>query len=270
MDERYQIRKLQQKFREKKLILGSHVAFDSPFVTEMIANQGFDFIWVDAEHSAMDKKDIQTHLLACRAAGAAGIVRVPWNDHTFIKGILDMGADGVIIPMICSYQDALTAVAATHYPPAGIRGMGTRRACGYGEWDKASYVADTDSHVWTILQIEHIDVVKDLERIAALPGVGAFVVGPNDFSMSMNTAERSYKPADPEVKEQFDKIAEILRRSGKPFGVSGAYSEQFVRDWVARGVDFIAMGFDFNFVINGAKAVVTGTKALCEAIDRPC
>lgn len=268
MDERYQIQKIQKKIEEKRLILGSHVGFDSPFVTEMIANQGFDFIWIDAEHSALDKKDIQTHLLACRAAGAAGIVRVPWNDHTFIKGILDMGADGVIIPMICSYQDARSAVAATHYPPLGIRGMGTRRACGYGEWDKASYVADTDRHVWTILQIEHIDVVKDLDRIAALPGVSAFVVGPNDFSMSMNTAQRSFKPGDPEVKEQIDKIAEILRKSGKPFGVSGAYSEQFVRDWIGRGVDFIAMGFDFNFVVNGAKTVMTRTKSLCDAINR--
>lgn len=268
MDNHYNIQLLQKKFAENKLILGSHVGFDSPFVTEMIANQGFDFIWIDAEHSALDKKDIQTHLLACRAAGAAGIVRVPWNDHTFIKGILDMGVDGIIIPMICSYQDAITAVAATHYPPDGIRGMGTRRACGYGEWEKATYVANTDQYVWTILQIEHIDVVKDLEKIAALPGVSAFVIGPNDFSMSMNTAQRRYKPSDPEVKEQFDKISEILRKSGKPFGVSGAYSEQFVREWVNRGVHFISMGFDFNYVINGAKAVITGTKALCQEIDR--
>jgi len=270
MDNKYSIQKLIQKISEKKLIIGSHVGFDSPFVTEMIANQGFDFIWIDAEHSALDKKDIQSHLLACRAGGAAGIVRVPWNDHTFIKGILDMGADGIIIPMICSYEEAVTAIAATHYPPAGIRGMGTRRACGYGEWDKPSYVADMDSHVWTILQIEHINVVKDLERIAALPGVSALVVGPNDFSMSMNTTERSYKPSDPEVMEQFDLIADILRKSGKPFGVSGAYSEAFIRDWTARGVSFISMGFDFNYVINGAKAVINGAKALCKDIGLEC
>lgn len=270
MDERYGIQKLAQKIQNQRLAIGSHVGFDSPFATEMIANQGFDFIWIDAEHSALDKKDIQTHLLACRAAGAAGIVRVPWNDHTFIKGILDMGADGIIIPMICSYEEAAAAVAATHYPPAGIRGMGTRRACGYGEWDKPAYVADSDSHVWTILQIEHIDVVKDLERIASLPGVSAFVIGPNDFSMSMNTLERSYKPGDSEVKAQFDKIAEILKKTGKPFGVSGAYSESFVRDWIARGVSFISMGFDFNYVVNGAKAVMDGTKAICGKIGRAC
>lgn len=259
----YGIERLNQKLSDGKLILGSHVAFDSPFLTEMIANQGFDFIWIDAEHSALDKKDIQAHLLACRAAGAAGIVRVPWNDHTFIKGILDMGADGVIIPMICSYDEAVKAAAATHYPPAGIRGMGTRRACGYGQWDKSAYVTDTDRFVWTILQIEHIDVVKDLKRIAALPGISAFVLGPNDFSMSMNTWERSYKPSDPEVMEQFDEISMILRDAGKPFGVSGIYSEKFVRDWSARGVNFISMGFDFQYVVNGAKAVYEGAASLC-------
>ena len=193
----YNAHKITDKVAAGKLALGSHVGFDSPFVTEMIAGCGFDFIWIDGEHSAIDRKDIQNHLMACRAAGAAGIVRVPWNDPVIIKAILDMGADGIVVPMVCSLEEAKQAAAATHYPPAGIRGMGTRRAVNYGIWDKNEYVADTDKYILTIVQIEHIDVVKDLPEIAKLPGISGFVVGPNDFTMSMNTPERTYTVNDP-------------------------------------------------------------------------
>ena len=130
----YNAHKITDKVAAGKLAIGSHVGFDSPFVTEMIAGCGFDFIWIDGEHSAIDRKDIQNHLMACRAAGAAGIVRVPWNDPVIIKAILDMGADGIVVPMVCSLEEAKQAAAATHYPPDGIRGMGTRRAVNYGIW----------------------------------------------------------------------------------------------------------------------------------------
>lgn len=260
--------KLEQKRQDGKLLIGSHVGFDSPFITEMIAGQGFDFIWIDAEHSAIDKKDIQTHLLACRAAGAAGIVRVPWNDHVFIKSVLDMGADGIVVPMIRNYDEAVTAISATHYPPYGARGMGIRRACDYGMRNRADYVANSDKYIWTILQLEHIDVMEDLERIVALEGVSGFVVGPNDFCMSMNTPDRTYSPADPEVAALFDRIGEVVHKSGKALGVSGLYSEQFVQDWTRRGADFIAMNFDFHYVVNGAKQVLADTHTVCDKVHR--
>ena len=98
----YNAHKITDKVAAGKLAIGSHVGFDSPFVTEMIAGCGFDFIWIDGEHSAIDRKDIQNHLMACRAAGAAGIVRVPWNDPVIIKAILDMGADGIVVPLTAS------------------------------------------------------------------------------------------------------------------------------------------------------------------------
>ena len=264
----YNAHKITDKVAAGKLALGSHVGFDSPFVTEMIAGCGFDFIWIDGEHSAIDRKDIQNHLMACRAAGAAGIVRVPWNDPVIIKAILDMGADGIVVPMVCSLEEAKQAAAATHYPPAGIRGMGTRRAVNYGIWDKNEYVADTDKYILTIVQIEHIDVVKDLPEIAKLPGISGFVVGPNDFTMSMNTPERIYNVNDPEVQEQFDKIGEALAGTGKLFGVSGACSEKFIQDWVRRGVNFMSMNFDFNYIVNGAKSVMNNSHTVLDQLGR--
>lgn len=251
---------LNEKIASKKMVLGSHIAFDSPFITEMLAGAGFDFIWIDAEHGALDKKDIQLHLMACRAGGAAGIVRVPWNDFVFIKGVLDMGADGIIVPMVRNAKEAEQAVAATTYPPEGVRGMGFRRAVNYGMGNADDYVANARQKIWTIIQIEHIDVVRDLDAIAQMPGVSGFVIGPKDFSMSMVKNGRNCTPNDPEVKEQFDKVGEILSKYNKPFGVSGAYSEAFVKDWSRRGVNFMSMNFDFHYIVQGAKAVIKGTQ----------
>jgi len=259
------IPKLDEKIAAGKMVLGSHIGFDSPFITEMLAGCGFDFIWIDSEHSALDKKDIQLHLMACRAGGTAGIVRVPWNDFVFIKGVLDMGADGIVVPMIRNAKEAELAVSATTYPPEGIRGMGVRRAVNYGTGNIDDYVANARQKIWTILQIEHIDVVKDLDTIAQMPGVSGFVVGPKDFSMSMTRNGRPCTPNDPEVKEQFDKVGELLSKYNKPFGVSGAYSESFVDDWARRGVNFFSLNFDFHYITQGAKAVINGTR--CKLTD---
>lgn len=264
----YNLQKISDKLNAGKVPIGSHVGFDSPFLTEALAGCGFDFIWIDAEHSAIDKKDIQNHLLACRAAGVAGIVRVPWNDHVFIKSVLDMGADGIIVPMVRSLEEAKQAAATTHYPPFGVRGMGTRRAVNYSMWDKAEYTANEDKHVWTIVQIEHVSVVPDLEAIAALPGISGFVIGPNDYAMSMNTPLNRYTAASPEARAEFDKIGEILRKTGKPYGVSGAYSENFVKDWLDRGADWLCMNFDFNYIVNGGRAVLQNTHQMLDTLGK--
>jgi 2,4-dihydroxyhept-2-ene-1,7-dioic acid aldolase len=263
------VHKMNEKIAAGKMVFGSHIAFDSPFITEMLAGCGYDFIWIDSEHGALDKKDIQLHLMACRAAGVSGIVRVPWNDFVFIKGVLDMGADGIVVPLVRNAKEAEMAVAATTYPPEGIRGLGVRRAVNYGLGDVDEYVANAREKIWTIIQIEHIDLVKDLDTIAQMPGVTGFVMGPKDFSMSMCTSSRMYTPSDPEVKEQFDKIGEILSRYNKPFGVSAVYSEAFVADWTKRGVNFLCMNFDFHFVTKGGKAVLDGAKSALTSLGRP-
>lgn len=265
----YAIEKLKKKQSEKKVILGSHIGFDSPFITEMLGGCGFDFIWIDAEHSAIDKKDIQTHLLACRAAGVAGIVRVPWNDFVFIKGILDMGADGIIVPMVRNLKEAKAAAAATAYPPEGIRGMGLRRAVNYGLWDKEDYVQNTKERVWTLIQIEHIDIMEDLDRITEMPGIQGFIVGPNDFAMSMSKDGRACTGKDLEVQEQFDKIGRILsKHPDKIFGVSGLYSDVFIDSWIRRGANLLCMNFDFHYIVKGGKEVLSGAQQALNRLGR--
>ena len=265
----YAVEKLQEKLNQGQMLTGTHVGFDSPFITEMLGGCGFDAVWIDAEYCALDKKDIQTHLLACRAAGAAGIVRVPWNDFVYIKGILDMGADGIIVPMVNSLSEAEQVVAAVTYPPGGIRGMGLRRAANYGLWDKADYIRSTREKLWTLVQVEHIDALQELEQIAELPGITGFIVGPNDFAMSMVVDGRAGTPSDGSVQEQYDRIGKIL--SGHPdkvFGVSGQCSEKFIEDWTRRGANMLFMNFDFHYIINGARDVLRITRDTLAMLQR--
>ena len=107
-----------------------------------------------------------------------------------------------------------------------------------------------------------------VEEIAKLPGISGFVVGPNDFTMSMNTPERTYTVNDPEVQEQFDKIGQALAGTGKLFGVSGACSEKFVTDWIRRGVNYMCMNFDFNYIVSGAKNVMQTSHAVLDQLGR--
>lgn len=123
----YNAHKITDKVAAGKLAIGSHVGFDSPFVTEMIAGCGFDFIWIDGEHSAIDRKDIQNHLMACRPPAPPASSGCPGTIPSSSRPSWTWGRTGIVVPMVCSLEEAKQAAAATHYPPDGIRGMGTRR-----------------------------------------------------------------------------------------------------------------------------------------------
>ena len=114
--------KIREKMRRREFILGTNTTFNDACVTELLGDCGFDFIWIDMEHTTITKDSAVQHLIACRASGAASFERIPWNDPVLAKPILDMGADGIIIPQIRSYDEAVAAVAAMKYPPKGVRG----------------------------------------------------------------------------------------------------------------------------------------------------
>lgn len=252
-------KRVKDKIDRKEMVIGTHVSFTNSSFTELLGDVGFDFIWIDAEHGAMDKKDIQLHLIAARAAGAASFVRVPWNDPVIVKTVLDMGPDGVVFPMICSAEEAEQAVAACRYPPKGIRGLGTRRANRYGMGDKKEYFSEVENRTWKIMQIEHVDGVKDLDRILKVDGVDTIVVGPNDLSGSVGLLGQTKHP---EVIALLDEIGEKARKYNIPLGVSMGYDPETVRQWKERGIAWIGMGQDFSLLAQAAKELFAGAEEL--------
>lgn len=250
---------IKEKLQAKEIVIGSHVGFREQCFTELLGDVGFDFIWIDAEHGPLDRGDIINHIIAARASGAASIVRVPWNDPVTVKGILDMGAEGIVFPMIRNAKEARLAVSSCMYPPKGIRGAGTRRANRYGMGDKEFYLEHADETIWKIMQVEHIDNIDTLDEILSIEGVDSIVVGPNDFSASMG---KIGQVRDPEVMAAYDKIGEIARSHKKPFGVSMGYDERTMKEWLHRGASWFGLGFDFLYIAAAAQNTLKQAKSI--------
>src|SRR5580704_10680020 len=120
-----------EKLRTKQTAIGTVISFADPTVTELLA-EDLDFVWIDMEHSPQTLQTVQAHVMATGALGATPLVRIPWNNPALIKPVLDLGAAGVIVPMVLTAEDAREAVAACLYPPEGVRGFGPRRPSRYG------------------------------------------------------------------------------------------------------------------------------------------
>jgi 2-keto-3-deoxy-L-rhamnonate aldolase RhmA len=245
---------LREKFKKGPFAIGGHVFLTDPSISEAMAYHGYDFIWIDAEHGPFDKERILSHIVAANAGGAAAIVRVVWNDPTIIKPILEMGPDGIIIPMVCSAQEAQKAVSACRYPPKGIRGFGPRRANKYGAQPLADYLENADASILKIVQIEHVDAVMEIEGIIAVEGLDAIIVGPNDLSASIGLLGDC---TNTKVLALCDTVLSCCKNAHKPCGVSiGPQDTQAVDMWLEKGFDFISCGDDISFIAMGSRAIL--------------
>ncbi len=243
---------LREKFARGETVIGGHVFFTDSEISELLGAHGFDAIWIDAEHSAFDLNTILHHVTACAASGTASLVRVAWNDPVRIKPILEMGPDGIILPMVCSAHEAEEAVKSCSYPPKGVRGFGPRRANGYGAVSNQEYLEDIDSSFLHILQIEHCTAIDNLDDILRVEGIDLLICGPNDLSASYG---HLCDTRNPEMFPVYDLFAEKCRKVGKPFGVSlGAGDRTSILDWARRGANFIGCGDDIGYMDLGCRS----------------
>lgn len=249
---------LAEKLKAKQLVSGTVIACGHPMITEMIAQCGFDVLWLDMEHSAISTETLLTNLIAARSGGTPVWVRIPWNDPVLAKPVLDMGADGIIFPFIRTLEDAKLAVAACTYPPEGIRGWGPLRANDYGRIPQPQYMEETSRKCLRILQIEHVDAVKDLRRIASLEGVDALLVGPNDLSGSIGKLGQMW---DAEVVELYREIGRVAQEVGKPAAMC-AFNPAYIPEWIRMGFTVFFGGSDCAFVYQGAHSLLERHQAI--------
>ena len=246
--------KLKEKLSRGEMALGTHILFNESRITELVGGLGYDYLWIDTEHTALSLDDVERHLDAARLAGVTSLVRIPWNDPVRAKPVLEMGPGGLIFPMVNSYEEALLAVRSCLYPPRGIRGFGPRRANNFGLIPLDEYIEQANNEVMRIIQIEHIDAVRDLDRITTIQDIDAYIIGPMDLSASMG---KIGKLNDPEVVATFEEIIAKVHAAGKPVGLSlGLLDEAGMAVWKQRGIDFISLACESDFVI------AQGTKLL--------
>ena len=243
------------KFRRRLLnhekLIGMEVDLNDPCISEMIALQGFDFIWIDTEHEAIDYHSVLMHIIAAHSGGAASLVRIPWNEPYLAKRILEMGPDGIIFPMVNTFEEAKKAIDSCLYPPLGSRGFGPRRAVGYDGDNINTYIPNVADSFCRLIQIEHIKGVMAMEKMAEIPCLDGFILGPCDLSGSIGKLNDLYCPENVEV---IDTAIGISKKSGKPIGV--AYGGMTLEEhswWFERGIDFISSGSDIGAVVAKAK-----------------
>ncbi|HUS17532.1 MAG TPA: aldolase/citrate lyase family protein, partial [Chloroflexia bacterium] len=182
-----------------------------------------------------------------------------WNDPVLIKPVLDIGADGVIIPLVRTVEDVRRAVAACRYPPAGVRGFGPRRASGYGELGGPDYVRLANETVICIVQIEHIEAANNLDAILQVPGLDGIVIGPNDLAGSMGFMGQ---PHHPEVQKVMEAIIATTIKTQVYAGVSVGGPPEYFADWIKRGVQWIGMGGDLSLMLSAARQLDAQVRAL--------
>lgn len=233
--------------------IGTIVTLPLPEIGEIYTRAGFDWLFVDLEHSALSVRDAQTILQA--ASPTPCIVRVPAVDETWIKKALDIGASGLVVPMIRSAGDAARVVQLSKYPPDGIRGVGLARAHGYGATFQ-DYVSTANNGIAVIIQIEHIDAVNHIEEIAAVKGIDGWFVGPFDLSASMG------KPGSttaPDVLDAIGRVKEAAKRAKVPRGIYCSTVEA-AATYIREGYAFLVVGIDTVLIAETARQLADRLK----------
>ena len=248
---------LRKKIENKEKILGTIVSLTDPCLCEIIGKTGYDCVWIDMEHTYMSYKDVLCHLNAACSENIPAVVRLPQNDLTATKKVLEMGPDGVIFPMVTSAKELEDLIKMTLYPPLGTRGFGPLRAIGYGAVDAKEYVEEKSFDLCRFVQIEHIDMIKNLDEIVKMPYIDGFIFGPNDLSGSLGDFLNVFgEKTLSEIKHAID----ILKKNGKYIGLAGGMNHTDIKTWSELDLDMIFAGSDWCFLYHQAKETLETLK----------
>jgi len=231
--------------------IGLWLSMTSPVATEIVAGAGFDWVLVDMEHAANDLSDVAAHLRAAVGGSAEPVVRVPWNDPVMVKRVLDIGTRSLLFPFVQSAEEARRAVAATRYPPKGIRGVATAtRANRYGR--VGDYFKRVEDELCVLVQVETTKAIAEIEAIAAVDGIDGLFIGPGDLSADMGHLG---DPQQPAVWEAILGAGKRIQKSGKAAGfLSGR--EDDCRKVLNAGFGFVAVGSDVGILARQGEALV--------------
>lgn len=253
-----------KKLAEGKVLYGTHIFNDDVLTAHLIGQCGFDYLWIDMEHTELGKREVRDILISCRAENgkSARFVRVPKNDPDEVKPILDMGADGIIFPMIRTREDVDRAVASCYYPPEGIRGFFPRAAIHYGLDDVGTYIKNAGDNLWKIIQIETKEAYENLDEILGNDKVDAYIIGPMDSSGAFGHLT-DY--CHPDVISQIRTAIQKIRKNGKYVGVSiGGYDENAIRYWAELGINLISVGSECGYILDGCQKSLQNLKQIFE------
>jgi len=243
------------RLKDRKPLIGTLISWPFPETADIAADAGFDWLFLDWEHGHHDPRSLQ-QVVQTAGDRCACIVRVPDNYRVWISKALDTGAAGLIMPHCDDVEDTQKAVRSAKYPPQGIRSIGVARAQGYGHDVKRSVDDDNESTVF-VAQIEHIEGVRDIEAIAAVPGVDAIFIGPFDLSASMGKPGRI---SDGEVQDAIKRVRETGLGRGLPIGIF-APDAAAAEKALSEGYSLICLGTDAMLFAGALRQAVKDLKS---------
>jgi len=236
--------------KEGRQQIGLWSSLSSNYTVEVIAGAGYDWILLDMEHSPNDLESLLAQLQAAAPYPTHPVVRVPWNDMVTIKRVLDVGAQSLLIPYISTVAEAKSAVAATRYPPAGVRGVaGTTRATRFGRVQ--GYAKKAHEEICVLVQVETREGLDNIESICAVDGVDGVFIGPADLHASLG---HTGETANPEVVPLMEEAMRRIRRTGRAPGYLTPV-EADAKRMLAAGGQFVAVGADVGLLARGAEAL---------------
>ncbi|MEM7257231.1 MAG: HpcH/HpaI aldolase/citrate lyase family protein [Pseudomonadota bacterium] len=234
---------------------GLWVSLCGNYATECVATAGFDWVLLDMEHSPSDMSTVLGQLQAMQGSETTALVRPYWNDSVLVKRLLDLGASSLLFPMIQNAEEARQAVAATRYPPDGIRGVAlTHRGNSFGR--RKDYLQKIHNEVCVIVQVETRAALDVVEEIAAVDGVDGVFFGPADISADLGKLGQTM---DDEVWEVIRSAAAKVSALGKPVGTL-VTDPQFAAGLLTSGFSFVACGTDAGLLARGADQLLATVK----------
>jgi len=239
-----------QALKGRRTLIGCWLSLGSPIPTEVVGVAGFDWLLLDAEHAPNDVLSLVPQLMALKDSPSAPIVRPSWNDTVEIKRLLDAGFYNFLIPFVESAEQARAAVAATRYPPQGVRGVSvSQRSNRYGA--VPHYFQQVNDQIAVIVQIESRKGVAAAGEIAAVDGGDCVYIGPSDLAAAYGHLGH---PHHPEVQAAIAEVLAATNAAGKPTGIL-APAEADARQYLAQGISFVGVGSDLGVLRASSQAL---------------
>lgn len=242
--------RLKNRLKNKETLIGSLVTIPSPDVAEIMSQVGFDYLWIDAEHSPMGFVHCQ-QIIQAVGGRCPCLIRIPVNDGVWIKKALDTGCDGIVVPQVNSAEEAQQVIEHCLYPPLGRRSIGVSRAHDYGmSFD--DYVQTANEKLTIVLQVEDIKGVNAIESITAVPGIDAILIGPFDLSGSLNVLGQI---THPKVEAAMETVRRQCQKAEVPLGIF-AVDADFAKTSIRQGYRLIALSMDAFYLWQSARGAL--------------
>ena len=243
------ILEFRRRLRTGPPAIGGGISFTDPLVADCLADI-FDFLWVDLEHNPLSGEALAGHLLAGRGRKKPVLVRTGGSSTGFIKPVLDAGADGIVVPQVVSVDEVRSLVADCRFRPVGRRGFGPRITGDYGRRSVEEVVRFANQNLFVAVMIETKEALEQIEAIVAIPGLDSVMIGPMDLSGAIAGLG---EVDDPLCVTAHQRIIAAARQAGLNVGAGMGANMAYARTMIGRGVQWLQVGSDFEYLIHYGK-----------------